>query len=380
MIISRKEKLKLLLATRKWSTATQDTNPIGVYDLAAYARNFNYQVDVYYIDELPVTNQYDLIGLSVFEGENQTVYKDVQILRQVYGNTKIIVGGRWTKVFDEEAKEWFLKNNVEIWSDAGEEFFSESKQIDFGTYPGWYKKDLITTNSKGRNIMSSRGCPFHCYFCHNPENKINYFNTDYTVNNIQLLLEQGASEIFFADDIFTLKKEHMLNIYNELKRKYLNIDGRNLFFTHVNLINEEIAEVMKLFKPTEVQVGLESGDDNMLKMMGKNFTINKAFTKIKLLSNYVKVNGLFLIGFPGETVESLQNTYEFVKKITPFLSKKWVSLYQPIKNTTGYYRALKEGTFHNELKNNATVSYVPEGLLENDLLRYRDLILNYQER
>lgn len=377
MIIYRKEKLKLLLVTRKWKTITLNTNPIGVYDLAAYARNLNYLVDVYYIDELPVTNHYDLIGLSVFEGKNQTIFKDVQILKQVYGNTKIIVGGRWTKTVDNEAVEWFIKNNVELWSGEGEIYFSKSRQIDFTNYPGWYKKDLITTNSKGRNIMSSRGCPFHCYFCHNPENKINYFNSDYTVNNIQLLLEQGANEIFFADDIFTLKKEHMLNIYNDLKRKYLNIDDRNLFFTHVNLINEEIAEVMKKFKPTEVQVGLESGDNSMLKIMGKNFTTSKAFERIKLLSNYVKVNGLFLIGFPGETTESLQNTFQFVKELKPFLSKKWVSLYQPIKNTNGYFRALKEGTLRKELKNNATVAYIPEGLSEEDLLRYRDLILNY---
>ncbi len=377
MIICRKEKQKLLLVTRKWRTATLDTNPIGVYDLASYARSFNYQVDVYYIDELPIANHYDMIGLSVFEGDNKTIFRDIEILKQVYGNTKIIIGGRWTKIIDDEAKEWLYKNDIEIWYGDGEEFFSKEKQIDFTTYPGWYKKDLITTNAKGRNIMSSRGCPFHCYFCHNPENKINYFNTDYTVNNIQLLLEQGAHEIFFADDIFTLKKEHMLNIYSELKRKYLNIDDRNLFFTHVNLINEEIAEVMQKFKPTEVQVGLESGDNSMLKMMGKNFTINKAFDKIRLLSNYVKVNGLFLIGFPGETKESLQNTFQFVKELKPFLYKKWVSLYQPIKNTNGYFRALKEGTFHNELKNNAAVSYIPEGLSEADLIKYRDLILNY---
>ncbi len=377
MFICRKEKQKLLLVTRKWKTATLDTNPIGVYDLAAYARNYNFLVDVHYIDELPVTNRYDLIGLSVFEGNNETIFKDVQILRLVYGNTKIVIGGRWTKEIDDKAKEWFSINNVEVWFGEGEEYFGGDKKIDFNAYPGWYKKDLISTNSKGRNIMSSRGCPFHCYFCHNPENKINYFNTEYTVNNIQLLLEQGTNEIFFADDIFTLKKEHMLNIYNELKRKYLNIEDRNLFFTHVNLINEEIAEVMKKFKPTEVQVGLESGDNSMLKMMGKNFTVTKALEKIKLLSNYVKVNGLFLIGFPGETIASLENTFQFVKELKPFLFKKWVSLYQPIKNTDGYVRALKEGTFHNELKNNATVSYIPAGLSENDLLKYRDLILNY---
>ena len=366
---------RLLLTTRKWVTESLDSNPIGVYDLASYVRNFGYTVDVYYIDELPYYNNYDLVGLSVFEGENSTVFKDVALLKELYPKTKILLGGRWTKIMDEEASLWFQENDVEVWKHEGEKYFNNNEEINFDEYPGWYKKDLLTTHSSGRNLMSSRGCPFHCYFCHNPEKTIYYFNPRYTVDNIQLMLEQNAPQIFFADDIFTLKEKHMLDIYNEMKKRYINIDGKNLFFTHINLINENNAQIMKMFNPIEVQIGLESGDDSMLKMMGKGFTTEKAFERVKLLAGYVPVNGLFLIGYPGETIESLKNTLEFVKRLKPYLTKKWVSLYQPIKSTAGYFRALEEGTFHGELKNNATISYIPEGLQAEDLLKYRDLII-----
>ena len=364
-----------MLTDRKWYTDSANSNPIGVFDLASYARSYGYLVDVYYIDELSFTNKYDLIGLSVFQVENRTIFNDVVFLKQVFPYTKIIVGGRWTKIIDNESKDWFENNNVDVLANEGEKFFNNNEEIDFDIYPGWYKKDLLTTHANGRNIMSSRGCPFHCYFCHNPEKKIFYFNSRYTVDNIQLLLEQNVNEIFFVDDIFTLKEKHMLDIYEEMKRRYINIGGKNLFFTHINLINESNSEIMKMYNPIEVQVGLESGDNKMLNLMGKNFTIEKAFERIKLLSKYVPVNGLFLIGYPGETLESLNNTLEFVKRLKPFLSKKWVSLYQPIKNTTGYFQSLKEGSLCGELINNSTIHYIPEALKADDLLKYRDLIM-----
>ncbi|MEW6653362.1 MAG: B12-binding domain-containing radical SAM protein [Bacteroidota bacterium] len=370
-----KNSRKLLLTTRGWHTNTLNSNPLGVYDIASYARNLGYVVDVYYMDELPLSNKYDIIGLSVFETKEKLIYEDVIYLKKSFPNTHLVVGGRWAKIIDKETKDWFSDNNVELWTEEGEKYFNQNQEIDFENYPGWYKKDLLTTHANGRNVMSSRGCPFHCYFCHNPETQISCFSARYTADNIQLLLEQNVNEIFFVDDIFTLKEKHMLNIYDELKKRHLNILGKNLFFTHINLINEGKAEIMKKFDPSEVQVGLESGDDRMLKLIGKTFNANKAYEKVKLLSNFVPVNGLFLIGYPGETMESLNNTLSFVQNLKPFLSKKWVSLYQPIKNTVGYFKSLTEGKFYGELTNNSSVHYVPEGLTAEDLLRYRDLIM-----
>ena len=79
-----KVKKKLLLTDRKWYTDSANSNPIGVFDLASYARSYGYLVDVYYIDELSFTNKYDLIGLSVFQGENRTIFNDVVFLKQVF--------------------------------------------------------------------------------------------------------------------------------------------------------------------------------------------------------------------------------------------------------------------------------------------------------
>lgn len=343
--------------------------------MASYSRNYGYKVDVYSLDEIPYSEKYDIIGLSVFEGTNEEVFRDVLFLKRLFPKNSIVVGGRWTKIIDKETESWFTEQKVELWHLEGEKYFNGGEEIDFSVYPGWYKKDLLTLNTRGRNLMSSRGCPFHCYFCHNPENKIHYLNAKYTVDNIQLILEQGSNEVFFADDIFTLNEEHMLKVYEELKKRCIDISGRNLFFTHINLINENNSKVMKKYNPYEVQIGVESGDDRMLKTMGKGFTSEKAFEKIKLLSEHVPVNALFLIGYPGETLESLNNTYEFVKRIKPFIKNKWVSLYQPIQNTKGYFESLKEGTFEGKLKNNSNISYIPAGLTAGDLTGFREKIM-----
>jgi hypothetical protein len=62
-----KNRKNFLLTTRRWRTNTLDSNPIGVYDIASYARNYGYNVDVYYIDEIPLTNKIEIVQLFVFE-------------------------------------------------------------------------------------------------------------------------------------------------------------------------------------------------------------------------------------------------------------------------------------------------------------------------
>ena len=112
----------------------------------------------------------------------------------------------------------------------------------------------------------------------------------------------------------------MIDIYNECKRRGVQIEHKNVFLSHINHINDDLTKAMVLFKPFQVSVGIESGDDEMLKKLGKTFTSEVAYEKIELLSKYVPIDGLFMIGFPGETIKSLNNTVEFVKRIRGFLS------------------------------------------------------------
>ena len=87
-----------------------------------------------------------------------------------------------------------------------------------------------------------------------------------------------------------------------------------------------------------------------------------------------QVLNLFLIGFPGETEDSLNNTLNFIKKTKNILLSNWVSYYQPVPNTVGYNLAKKNGKFLSEGKSNIEITYIDNNLSKEILIKYKNLI------
>jgi radical SAM superfamily enzyme YgiQ (UPF0313 family) len=272
-----------------------------------------------------------------------------------------------------------LDTGIRVFSGAGEHYFSD-QAIDFEEYPSWSKIDFETLNDVHADVMSTRGCPYHCHFCHNTEKNLSFFSPKRTADNIELLFNLGMNRIFFCDDIFTLKAAHMESLYNELRKRNIFIENRNEFFTHINHINADTLKWIKMFKPFRVSVGVESGDDRMLKLMGKGFDSETALNKLKMLYDEVQVpiGALFIIGFPGETDESLRNTLHFAKAIRPFASS-WVSYYQPVRGTKGYQMAI-ERTKRTKLgSRNTSISYVDPNVTKKLLFKYNYKIMDYAQ-
>ncbi len=367
--------MNILLTQRRSKNRDPGNNPIALLDLSAYLRNLGHNLNSYFLDELPNNRKYDAVGLSILSyGKNSA--KDALYLRGKFKDTKIVVGGKGARCFDPIESQILKENNVEIWTGSGEEYFSGREEIDYNNYPSWDAADLKTLHVENEGLMSSRGCPYNCNFCYNTEKKISFFPAPRAIDNLELLFKLGRDYVFFVDDIFTIKIEHMLDIYEECKKRNILIEGRNQFFTHINYINEESAKAMALFKPIAVEVGLESGDDNMLKIMDKPFTTEIAFEKLRILSRYVPVVGLFLIGFPTESIESLNNTIRFVSRIRGFLKNIWVSFYCPVPKTLGYELARKNGIIINIDCDNTKINYIDQRLKEKYLFQYRNLIYN----
>jgi radical SAM superfamily enzyme YgiQ (UPF0313 family) len=130
-------------------------------------------------------------------------------------------------------------------------------------------------------------------------------------------------------------------------------------------------EWIKKYKPYQVNVGVESGDNRMLRAMGKGFDSQTAYERLKLLHEYtgVRIGTLFLTGFPGETEESLQNTLHFIERIRPFAGA-WVSYYQPVPGTKGYEMAQERRGKIKPGRRNMSISYVDPNLSEKTLFKF----------
>lgn len=349
--------MNILLAQRRWGHGEWANNPIALLDLAPIARTMG-EVDCHWLGELP-NKEYHVVGFSVLM-DYPEVMTDISRLRKKYRRATMVVGGKWAQRLDEERSDELRAMNVTLWKCAGEEYFGYQVRPE---QPSWDARDLETLHVHANSLMSARGCPYHCAFCNNTEPKIIRFSAKRTIDNVELLFARGVKRVFFVDDVFTSKADHMVGIYEEAQKRKVPLVGRNVFFTHVNHINDRTTKAMRLFNPRCVQIGIESGDDGMLKAMDKGFTVEKAHDRLRFLSQSVGgVMRLFMIGFPGETVDSLCATKEFVVHAAPFMSRIWISQYQPIPGTKGYDMALEQGRIISTGVPNTRISYIDNNL------------------
>jgi radical SAM superfamily enzyme YgiQ (UPF0313 family) len=369
--------VKILFTARK--EYKEIRNQIAILDLAQYVRSLGHEADCFYLDDIqkgriPDT-RYDLVGMSILQAFGNQPIADAIWLKGRF-RTEFVMGGKWTQMIDPERIDLLVRNDIKIHSGPGENYFSD-REIDFDNYPSWSAVDFKTFNYVKGDVMSSRGCPYNCHFCHNTEKKISYFGITRTVDNIELLFHLGAKRIFILDDVFTVNTGRMDNIYLGLKGRNIEIENRNELFTHVNFTNAQSIATMARYKPYMVHIGIESGDDRMLQLMGKKIGIQSAFDKLQLMhESGLPIDTMFIIGFPGENEESLNNTLNFIKKIQPLVKSIWVSYYQPVYGTRGYEMILeRDPGYKLQSLRSKTVSYIDPDVSEEMLVGYRSLMM-----
>lgn len=378
---------RVLLTTRRVEGETR--NPLAILDLAPYIRRYSSRhVESYYWEDLP-ERSYDVVGLSILQHTAaDDPIQDLLFLKKKYGGAQIVVGGKWVDTLDDNERQAIRDLDIHVCHGQGEPYFAPERAIvDFDEYPSWDLRDLQTFmgwNPETQEliyrarpeVMSTRGCPFNCHFCHNTERNVKFFSSKRTVDNIELLMGQGCPEIWFQDDIFTLRPDRMMEIHEELQTRGLSITGKCKFFCHINYINDATIEAMKLYDPLEIQIGVESGDDEMIKRLGKSFSAEKAFRNISgLLDQGLRVYPLFLLGYPGETIETMEKTVRFIDRLKPRLHNGlWVSYYQPCKGTTGYDQAMARNPEFGVARNE-DITYVDPNLSRTLLQEYRSRMM-----
>lgn len=170
------------------------------------------------------------------------------------------------------------------------------------------------------SVMTTRGCPYGCFFC---SEKL-VFGRRYTVrsaNNVVAELEDiirkyDYDRVWFADDIFPLRKERTLQICQQIIDRTLRFTWSCL--ARADLVDEEALASMKRAGCEIVFFGVESGSQKMLDAMNRMMTIEQIVAAISAAKRVgLKVHAFMMVGFPGENYESLKQTIEFLKELSP---------------------------------------------------------------
>lgn len=173
-------------------------------------------------------------------------------------------------------------------------------------------------------IMASRGCPFQCTFCNTPifwGKNVRYRNPISVVDEVELLHKRyGINEIFFQDDTFNLNHEWASQIFNEIIRRELNKEMLFKLDCRVNekLITKEFLGLAYKAGVWNIFYGIESGSQEMLDRMKKGITLAEIKRAIKMThETHIQTQCSFIVGMPGETIKTLQQTDALISEIRP---------------------------------------------------------------
>ena len=170
----------------------------------------------------------------------------------------------------------------------------------------WTHKQMFPISS----IMTSYGCPCSCDFCSKPifGNWFRRRDTGQIVQEVRDIKRWGYSGLWIGDDCFTLDMTHVRDFCTRLIREELEMKWTCL--SRTDTISAEDVELMREAGCEKVYFGLESGSDEVLKLMKKDTTVEGAERTVKLFSQSgIKTAGFFIVGYPGETYETIERTF-----------------------------------------------------------------------
>jgi radical SAM superfamily enzyme YgiQ (UPF0313 family) len=170
-------------------------------------------------------------------------------------------------------------------------------------------------------IILSRGCTDHCTFCMTNKTfrKYRVRPADEVYKEIENYVKQeGIYKFKFHDDSATADKANLIALCRLLKT-LSTFDGVTFEMTaRADQLDEELIIELKHAGLVKIALGIESGSEKLRKAMNKKLDINKALENIRLLKAHgIHVHLLFIIGYPGETEETIEETRQFIIEAEP---------------------------------------------------------------
>jgi anaerobic magnesium-protoporphyrin IX monomethyl ester cyclase len=193
---------------------------------------------------------------------------------------------------------------------------SEEPPRDEDLRIGWRElpKEIFETGVA--NVQASIGCPFHCQFCNFvKERRFTFVKPlGMLVDELLEVQERGVRYVRFVDDNFRLGRGDL----DEVCRRFIESGIRMKWMSFIRASTLEGADLDLLRRAgcIEVQMGIESADPTVLENMRKQADIGMYSRVIeRLLSAGISCSCCFVVGFPGETADSVRRTIDFIESI-----------------------------------------------------------------
>ncbi|MCB0021841.1 MAG: radical SAM protein, partial [Caldilinea sp.] len=166
-------------------------------------------------------------------------------------------------------------------------------------------------------IVTSRGCPAGCKYCIKHvsyQNSVRVRSAANIVEELEYLGALGITNIHMYADLFTVNRDHVVELCKLIIERGIKI--RWTCNSRVDYVDEEMLTLMGQAGCWLISWGIESANEMILKRARKGYKKEQAFRALKWAKAAgIKNWGYFIIGLPGETEESIQETIAYAKEL-----------------------------------------------------------------
>jgi radical SAM superfamily enzyme YgiQ (UPF0313 family) len=216
--------------------------------------------------------------------------------------------------------------------------FPDRETVPWSWYlEAWYSRRPFM------NLMTSRGCPYHCSFCLWPQSmyghKQRFRSVENVISEIRLLVDRyGLKELNIDDGTFTTNRKRVIEFCQRVREEKFELlwtcNGR------VDTIDDEMLSEMKRAGCKMIRLGVESGSQEVLDKIKKGLTLEQIEKGVRMVKKHgIQALGGFMFGFPYDSKKSVEETIQFAKKLSPDQVQFSISMCYP---GTSLYEYAKE--------------------------------------
>jgi len=348
--------MKALLIHPPHPNSTDDRldPPMGLLYIAAHLEKNDIDVDILDLSgnkdldwKIPFA---DIYGITSYIATLDITSSIASQCRIANPNAQVIIGGAHASV----------RPNDFPYADAVVQGYGEGpmllhcgkkgyNSVDLFGFPAFHKVDLSTYSrvldgKPSVPFLTSRGCPFKCSFCglatmHNINGRYHMMDPAVAASQFERIkYEFGIERLNFQDDIFTMNRQRLFTILGSVKK----LGFRFRCMGRAGYDTEETYKALAEAGCGQIAWGIESGSQYMLDRMRKQVKVEDNYNVIRWAKKYGIVSrAFFMIGFPGETRETLEETKRFIERADP--DQFFVSNFVPYPGTEVADNASKYG-------------------------------------
>ncbi len=226
-------------------------------------------------------------------------------------------------------------------------------------FPKGYHLPLFSyIHAPGATMVTSRGCPYQCSYCDRSVFKkgFRYNSAAYVYAHMEhLRVGFGVRHLNIYDDLFTLNRNRIAELCDLLVTKPLGIQFNCA--VRVGHADNELLRMLKAAGCLMVSLGIETGDADLLKIHKPGVYLDQVRETVgRIQACGLRAKGLFMMGLPGETVESIQKTGDFVLSLG--LDDMNMAKFTPFYGAPVWKTILDEGTVDDDWRKMNCLNFV----------------------